>query len=99
MTTDSASTYYEVISEMAMDENPNASLQAVLSSTVESVKTAMRVKGCSLALLTPDRKYLRHMASCGLSESYITKGRISVEKNISETLKREIRCYSRCNTR
>ena len=72
---------------MAMDENPNASLQAVLSSTVESVKTAVRVKGCSLALLTPDRKYLRHMASCGLSESYITKGRISVEKSIPETLK------------
>ncbi|NQT73613.1 MAG: hypothetical protein HQ553_12730 [Chloroflexi bacterium] len=51
MTADSSPIYYEVISEMAMDENPNASLPAVLSSTVESVKTAMRVKGCSLALL------------------------------------------------
>jgi signal transduction protein with GAF and PtsI domain len=72
---------------MAMDENPNTNLQTVLSSTVESVKTAMRVKGCSLALLTPDRKYLRHMASCGLSESYITKGRISVEKAYLKLLK------------
>jgi len=90
MTTDSSPTYYEVISEMATNENPNASLQAVLSSIVESVKTAMRVKGCSLALLTPDRKYLRHMASCGLSENYITKGRISVKKSISETSKGKV---------
>ena len=89
MNISSSPTYYEVISKMAMDGNPNASLQAVLSSIVENVKTAMRVKGCSLALLTPDRKYLRHMASCGLSESYITKGRINADKSIAETPKGE----------
>ncbi len=51
MTTDSSPTYYEALSNIVMDENQNASLQVVLSSIVESVKTVMRIKGFLLSTI------------------------------------------------
>jgi GAF domain-containing protein len=50
------------------------------------VAHALGAKGCSLILLTPDRKLLLHTAACGLSDWYIQKGPLSVDKSISEAL-------------
>jgi len=61
-------------------------IQSILCSIVQNVAKETRAKGCCLALLTPDRRYLRHMACYGISDRYITKGRISVDKSIAEAL-------------
>lgn len=61
-------------------------IQNILCSIVENVTKEVRAKGCSLALLTPDGKFLRHMASYGLSEKYVRKGRIQVDRSMSEAL-------------
>ena len=37
-------------------------------------------------LFTPNKRLLLHSAACGLSEQYIIKGPVSVDKSISETL-------------
>ena len=79
-------TYYESLYEAAAVLNSARAPDAVLRSLVESVAKAMGAKGCSLMLLTPDRKQLLHTVAYGLSDWYIRKGPVSVDKSISEAL-------------
>jgi GAF domain-containing protein len=58
----------------------------VLRSVVENVAKAMRAKGCSLMLYTPDMKLLLHTAAYGLSDWYVRKRPVSADKSISEAL-------------
>ncbi|MFA4835616.1 MAG: GAF domain-containing protein [Dehalococcoidia bacterium] len=78
--------YYLSLYEVAASVNSARSPENVLDTLVETVVKAMNVKGCSLILLTPDRKGLIHTASYGLSDRYIQKGPVSVDKSISEAL-------------
>jgi signal transduction histidine kinase len=61
--------------------------EEVLNTIVESTAKAMGAKGCSLLLLTPDKKQLIHTISYGLSESYLRKGPVRSDAVISEVLK------------
>jgi signal transduction protein with GAF and PtsI domain len=58
----------------------------VLRSIVENVAKTMAAEGCSIMLLTPDRKLLLHTAAFGLSDWYVRKGPVSADKSISEAL-------------
>lgn len=73
---------YEIAAAMSSVRNP----ENVLQSIVENVTKAMGSKGCSLMLLTPDRKLLLHTAAYGLSDWYVRKGPVSADKSISEAL-------------
>lgn len=53
---------------------------------METLAKALEAKGCSLMLLTPDRKVLLHTAAFGLSDWYVHKGPVSADKSISEAL-------------
>ena len=68
----------EITSSLAPDE--------VLDSIVRSVTEATGAKGCSLMLLTPDRKELIHNVSYGLSEWYLKKGPVRADAIINEVL-------------
>jgi len=68
----------EISSSLVADE--------VLSSMVESIARAIGAKGCSLMLLTPDRKQLIHTISYGLSSQYLKKGPVRAGAIISEVL-------------
>ena len=61
--------------------------EEVLNTIVESIAKAMSAKGCSLLLLTPDKKQLIHTISYGLSESYLRKGPVRSDAVISEVLR------------
>jgi len=50
------------------------------------VAKALEAKGCSLMLLTPDRKLLLHTAAYGLSDSYVRKGVVSADKSLAAAL-------------
>jgi len=50
------------------------------------VAKAMWAKGCSLMLLSPDKKVLLHIVAYGLSDWYVRKGPVSADKSISEAL-------------
>ena len=78
--------YYESLYEIAAAMNTIRVPEDVLRSIVENVTKAMRAKGCSLMLLTPDRKLLLHTAAYGLSDWYVRKGPLSADKSISEAL-------------
>lgn len=58
----------------------------VLSAIVESTAKSIKAKGCSLLLLTPDRKQLVRSASYGLSKQYIEKGPLLSSRSLSKAL-------------
>ncbi len=60
--------------------------EEVVLVTVESVKTALDVKGCTLFLMDRKTDELNIAASFGLSEDYLNKGPISALKSIAESL-------------
>jgi len=78
--------YYESLYEIAAALNSNLAPDSILRSIVQRVAQAMDAKGCSLMLLTGDKKQLLHMAAYGLSDWYVRKGPVSTDKSISEAL-------------
>ena len=54
--------------------------------TVESIKTALEVKGCSLFLFNRKTNELELATSFGLSEEYINKGPVSALRSIAQSL-------------
>ena len=78
--------YYQSLYEMAAALNSSHAPEAILQSVVEGVAKAMQAKGCSLMLLSPDRKILLHTAAYGLSGWYVRKGPVSADKSISKAL-------------
>ncbi len=78
--------YYQSLFELAAALNSARAPEAVLQSIVEGIAKAMGAKGCSLMLLSPDRKVLLHTVAYGLSDWYVRKGPISADKSISEAL-------------
>jgi len=78
--------YYESLYEVAAALNSAHAPEAVLHSIVENVAGAVGARGCSLMLLTPDRKRLLHTAAFGLSDRYVKKGPVSADKSITEAL-------------
>ena len=81
--------YYESLYEVAVAVNSARTPESVLSSIVENAAKALEAKGCSIMLLTPDRKRLLHTATCGLSDWYVRKGPYSVEKSMCKALEGE----------
>ena len=60
--------------------------EEVVLMTVESIKTVLDVKGCSLFLLNRKTEELEVAASFGLSEEYINKGPVSALRSIALSL-------------
>jgi len=79
--------YYQNLYELAATLNSARSPDDILRSIVENVARAMNAKGCSLMLLTPDKKVLLHTAAHGLSDWFVRKGPVSADKSMSESLK------------
>ncbi len=78
--------YYQSLYEMAAALNSSHAPEAIVQSVVEGVAKAMEAKGCSLMLLSPDRKVLLHAVAYGLSDWYVRKGPVSADKSISKAL-------------
>ena len=58
----------------------------IIRMTVESLKKAMDIKGCSLFLINKRSRELEVAASTGLSEEYLHKGPVSALHSISDAL-------------
>jgi len=83
---DTKETYYQSLFDLAAALNSARAPDAVLQSIVEGVAKTMGAKGCSLMLLSPDKKVLLHTVACGLSNWYVRKGPVSADESISEAL-------------
>lgn len=60
--------------------------EEVVLMTVEGIKTALNVKGCTLFLFNRKTHELEIAASFGLSDEYINKGPISAMASIAQSL-------------
>jgi GAF domain-containing protein len=63
--------------------------EEVVLMTVESMKTALDVKGCAAFLINRHTNELELGASFGLSEDYISKGPLSDLRSIAQSLEGE----------
>jgi signal transduction histidine kinase len=81
--------YYRSLYEIAAAVNSVRIPESVLDSIVKTVSEALEAKGCSIMLLTADRKVLLHTAAYGLSDRYVRKGPVSADKSISQALERK----------
>ena len=86
MITETERNYYHSLYELAAKVNSAGTPDTVLRYIVRKVTQVVEAKGASLMLLTPDRKFLLHTVAYGLSDWYIRKGPLSVDKSIGEAL-------------
>ncbi len=75
-------TFIKVSNAISHSKEP----EEVALMTVESIKTALDIKGCALFLLNRKTHELEVAASYGLSEEYLNKGPISALHSIAESL-------------
>ncbi|MGE5235223.1 MAG: GAF domain-containing protein [Acidobacteriota bacterium] len=57
-----------------------------LTQVAESIVTHFHLKGCHLRLLSRDQKILEHVASFGLSDTFLNKGPVEAERSVAEAL-------------
>lgn len=74
---------------LSLSEGINSSLdlKKIMEILTVGVARAFGVKAVSVRLLDDEKRLLRLIASHGLSEEYLSKGPISAEKSIAESLK------------
>ena len=77
---------YETLLRVTKAISHSKDPEEVALITVESVKTALGVKGCSLFLFDRKEDRLELAASFGLSDEYINKGPVSALKSIAQSL-------------
>jgi len=77
---------YKVLYDIAQKLNSDLAPDEVLQTIVEALCNAAGAKGCSLMLLTPDRKQLMHTIAYGLSDWYVRKGPVRVDAAIEQAL-------------
>jgi GAF domain-containing protein len=82
--------YFQSLYELATTLNSARSPEDILHSIVENVAKAMDAKGCSLLLLTPDKKELFRIVAHGLSNWYARIGPASADKSMSESLEGKV---------
>ena len=78
--------YYKRLYELTAEINSIRTRESVLMCFVKKVAQAVEAKGSSIMLLAPDERTLLHTAAYGLSDWYIRKGPVEVDKSISEAL-------------
>jgi len=82
--------YFQSLYELATTLNSARSAEDILHAIVKNVAKAMEAKGCSLLLLTPDRKELIRITAYGLSDWYARIGPALADKSMSESLEGKV---------
>jgi len=77
---------YKILYDIAQKLNSDLAPDEVLQTIVETLCNAAEAKGCSLMLLTQDRKQLMHDVAYGLSDWYVQKGPVRVDAAIEQAL-------------
>lgn len=77
---------YETLVKVSKGISHSRDPEEVVLMTVESIKTALDVKGCALFLVNKKNNELELAASYGLSEEYLSKGPVSTLHSIAQSL-------------
>ena len=77
---------YETMLKITNGISASNDPEEIMVLTVESVKSAMNIKGCTLFLINRKTNDLDVAASSGLSDEYLQKGPVSALKSIAQSL-------------
>src|SRR5208282_3112704 len=77
---------YDTLLRVASSISHSKDPEEVVLMTVDSIKTALDVKGCAVFLFNRHTDELELAASFGLSEDYIHKGPVSASRSIPQSL-------------
>jgi len=77
---------YETLLKVTKAISHSKDPEEVALMTVESIKTALDVKGCALFLINRKNNELQLATSHGLSDEYINKGPVSALRSIAQSL-------------
>ena len=77
--------YYTALHQAALTFSSSLELDRVLEGVVKSTAEAMQVKACGLRLLDPRTGQLKLAAVYGLSEDYLAKGPVDVDRSPIDT--------------
>ena len=75
---------YDVLIKISRSLSKSKDPDEIIRMTVESLKKALDIKGCSLFLINNRSKELELAASTGLSEEYLNKGPVSALHSIAD---------------
>lgn len=77
---------YETLIKITRSLTKSKNTEKVIQMTVDSIKSTLDIKGCTLYLINRNSNELEVAASSGLSKEYLNKGGISVLKSITDSL-------------
>lgn len=77
---------YETLIKITRSLTKSRNTEEIIRMTVDSIQTALDVKGCTLFLINHETRELEVAASTGLSREYLNKGAISALKSIAGSL-------------
>jgi signal transduction protein with GAF and PtsI domain len=77
---------YETLLKVSKAISHSKDQEEVILMTVDSIKSALQAKGCTLFLMNRQTNDLEVAASFGLSEGYLNKGPLSAFRSIAQTL-------------
>lgn len=79
--------HIQIFLKLAAGISSSLDVKIILQTLTEDVAKNLNVKAASVRLLDDDKRTLKLVASFGLSEKYLNKGKISADKSISMALK------------
>ncbi len=82
--------YFESFRKVLKAVSSTLSLNEVLDMLVTNVTEVMNLKACAIRLYSSEKQTLELVASHGLSDRYIQKGPLNVDKSISESMEGKI---------
>jgi len=77
----------QIFLKLAASISSSLDVKKILQALTEDLVNALQIKASSVRLLDEDKRVLKTVASFGLSEKYLNKGPVTVDKNIAEALK------------
>lgn len=78
--------YFNSFREVVKAIHSTLDIREVLKMLVTKVAQGMNLKGCAIRLLDPNRRTLELVSSYGLSEKYLRKGSVDVDRSIAEAM-------------
>jgi GAF domain-containing protein len=80
-------TNYDTLIRISRALSKSKEPDEIIRMTVESIRSALGIKGCTLFLFNPGTKELEVASSAGLSDEYLHKGTVSALQSIADSLK------------
>ncbi len=77
---------YETMIKITRSLTRSRKTEEIIQMTVDSIRSSLDIKGCTLFLVNRETNELEVAASTGLSREYLKKGAISALKSIADAL-------------